>query len=121
MAVNPAASETGVRSDRLKDERMDEKTYPEGHFPAVGIAIGIPLGIPVGLLFGDAAFIGIGAALGGAIGLVIGTASENRYKQNGQIVPLSPEVKKRRTRLLTIAAMVGAVVAVGLALYVVFR
>ena len=100
---------------------MSQKTYPEGHFVNYGLAIGIPLGLPLGLLFGDAAYMGIGIAIGAGVGLAIGSAAEARYKRNGQIEPLDPEVKRRRARILTITALAGAVVAAGLALYLVLR
>ncbi len=100
---------------------MSQKTYPEGHFVNYGLAIGIPLGLPIGLLFGDPAFMGIGIAIGAAVGLAIGSATEARYRRNGQIEPLSPEAKQRRTRALTISALVGAVVAVGLVLFLLLR
>ncbi len=99
----------------------DVRTYPEGHFVNLGLAIGMPIGLPVGLLFGDAAYLSIGLALGAGVGLAIGSAVEARYKRAGQIVPLDPAVKRRRDRILTISALAGAVVAVGVTLFLVLR
>ena len=95
---------------------MTKEKYPEGHFVGLWIALGIAtftgLGIPLSFATKNYALIGIGPAIGVAIGVAIGTAVENRYKEEGRIIPRSKE-EGNRTKIailagLTILLLLGA-------------
>jgi len=98
-----------------------EKTYPEGHFigmwMCIGIAIFSGLGVPLSIATDSSGFIGMGPALGVGFGLAIGTAIENKYKEEGKIRPLTETEKKRKKN----AVLVGiALLSLGVVAFILF-
>ncbi len=79
--------------------------YPQGHWLSIGMCSGIALGcIPslVGLLFDNmSSFVGIGPAIGCGLGVAIGSALEQKHKD--ELRPLTEEEQRIRSRVLLVA------------------
>lgn len=96
-----------MKQERINSENSNQ--YPEGHFVRKWMAICIALfsgfGIPISIATGNHAFIGIGPALGISIGLSIGSSIEAKHRQEGKIIPLTEEEKKRKKLSTTFGIM----------------
>jgi hypothetical protein len=88
----------------------DEKQYPEGHFPGVGMAMGIAIfsgtGVALSASTGNPGLIGIGPAIGMIIGLSIGSSLEKKYKKEGKIRPLTEAEKKKQKKAFWVGIII---------------
>ena len=98
----------------------EPRTYPEGYFLGLWMAIFMPIGAAFGLLIGDdGGMLAVGVGAGVGVGVAVGAGVEARYREKGLIRDLSPEEKKRRTRLVLMgvgALSVGLVTLVAILL-----
>ncbi len=108
-----------LRNMRTAQGPAVQGKYPQGHWMSIGMCIGIALGcIPsfMGLLFDQMApFVGIGPAIGCGLGVAIGSALEQRHKD--ELRPLTEAERQTRTRLTVIG--LGALALLVLSLFVV--
>lgn len=108
-----------LRNMRTAQGPAVQGKYPQGHWMSIGMCIGIALGcIPsfMGLLFDQMApFVGIGPAIGCGLGVAIGSALEQRHKD--QLRPLTEAERQTRTRLTLVG--LGALALLVLSLFVV--
>ncbi len=108
-----------LRNMRTAQGPAVQGKYPQGHWMSIGICIGIALGcIPsfMGLLFDQMApFVGIGPAIGCGLGVAIGSALEQKHKD--ELRPLTEAERQTRTRLTVIG--LGALALLVLSLFVV--
>ena len=107
-----------LRNVRTAQGPTMQGKYPQGHWMSVGMCIGIAMGsIPslVGLVFDDmSSFVAIGPAIGCGIGVAIGSALEQKHKD--ELRPLTEEEQRVRFRVTVVA--LGALALLVLSLFV---
>jgi hypothetical protein len=105
-----------TRNARAAQGPTMQGKYPQGHWMSVGMCIGIALGcIPsfVGLFFDPmASFVAFGPAIGCGLGVAIGSALEQKHKD--ELRPLTEEEQRRRFRLTLVALVVLALLVLSL-------
>jgi hypothetical protein len=101
-----------------------KKMYPEGHFLSRGIAIGMvaasSIMLPFFIMLDQVAFIGLGPAIGLSLGVALGQLWENKYKEAGQIRPLT-DGEKRLSKRNAYFIVAGILVLVALIVFIIWR
>ena len=88
-----------VRNVRAAQDPKTQGKYPQGHWMGIGMLIGLAIGsIPslAGILFDEmSSFVAIGPAVGCGLGVAIGSALEQKHKN--EIRPLTEAEQKMRS------------------------
>ena len=105
-----------TRNARTAQGPTRQGKYPQGHWMSVGMCIGIAIGcVPslAGILFDPmSSCVGVGPAIGCGLGVAIGSALEQKHKD--ELRPLTEEEQRVRFRLTLIALGVLALLVLSL-------
>ena len=103
----------GKITNHLKDQH---KLVDEGYYVGMWMGLGIALGLPIGIPLGNIAW---GLPIGLAIGVAIGTSLDAKAKREGRIICPKETATTKNFRILAI--ILGLLILVGLAAFLVFR
>ena len=94
-----------VRSARATRDPATQGKYPQGHWMSIGMLVGVLIGsVPaiISILMDRASWlVAMSPAMGLGIGVAIGSALEQRHKD--ELRPLTEEEKRMRSRVLLVA------------------